>query len=78
MATRSIAMLPCITGSWKEVGGGLQLSTSGAYGLNRDGLERPDLMVEALGRSARTVNMVELGNALNTLTDSANPGSFCL
>src|SRR5207237_3640647 len=22
MATRSIAMLPCITGSWKEVGGG--------------------------------------------------------
>jgi len=35
MATRAIAMLPCITGSWKEVGGGLQLSTSGAYGLNR-------------------------------------------
>ncbi len=34
MATRAIAMLPCITGSWKEVGGGLQLSTSGAYGLN--------------------------------------------
>ena len=35
MATRAIAMLPCITGSWKDVGGGLQLSTSGAYGLNR-------------------------------------------
>ena len=34
MATRAITMLPCITGSWKEVGGGLQLSTSGAYGLN--------------------------------------------
>ena len=32
MATRAITMLPCITGSWKEVGGGLQLSTSGAYG----------------------------------------------
>ena len=86
MATRSIAMLPCITGSWKEVGGGLQLSTSGAYGLNRDGLERPDLMVEALGRSARTVNMVELGNALNTLTDppiqalfvyNSNPAAVC-
>ena len=34
MATRAITMLPCITGSWKEVGGGLQLSTSGAFGLN--------------------------------------------
>ena len=32
MATRAITMLPCITGSWKEVGGGLQLSTSGGYG----------------------------------------------
>src|ERR1700733_1624371 len=67
MATRAITMLPCITGSWKEVGGGLQLSTSGAYGLNREALERPDLMVKALGRPARTVNMVELGKALNTL-----------
>src|SRR6202049_25085 len=34
MATRSIAMLPCLIGSWKEVGGGLQLSTSGAFELN--------------------------------------------
>ena len=34
MAVRAITMLPCITGSWKEVGGGLQLSTSGAYPLN--------------------------------------------
>ncbi len=49
MATRAIAMLPCVTGSWKEVGGGLQLSTSGAYGLNREALERPDLMQKALG-----------------------------
>src|ERR1700680_2485989 len=86
MATRSIAMLPCITGSWKEVGGGLQLSTSGAYGLNRDGLERPDLMTEALGRPARTVNMVELGSALNTLIGppiqalfvyNSNPAAVC-
>src|SRR6266478_5314672 len=67
MATRAITMLPCITGAWKEVGGGLQLSTSGAYGLNREALERTDLMNHALGRAARTVNMVELGQALNTL-----------
>ena len=69
MATRAITMLPCITGSWKEIGGGLQLSTSGAYGLNRDALERTDLMNQALGRPARTINMVELGRALKTLKD---------
>jgi hypothetical protein len=53
----------------KEVGGGLQLSTSGAFGLNKDALERTDLIEKALGRPARTVNMVELGTALNTLGD---------
>src|SRR5947207_3171403 len=86
MATRAIAMLPCITGSWKEVGGGLQLSTSGAYGLNREALERPDLMVQSLGRPSRTVNMVELGTALNRLEDppikalfvyNSNPAAVC-
>ncbi len=86
MATRAITMLPCITGSWKEVGGGLQLSTSGAFGLNKNALERADLMQKALGRSARTVNMVELGKVLNTLEDppvkalfvyNSNPAAVC-
>ena len=49
MATRAITMLPCITGSWKEVGGGLQLSLSGAWGLKSAALERPDLMQKRLG-----------------------------
>src|SRR5262249_9267847 len=30
-AVRAIAMLPCITGSWKELGGGVQLSLSGSF-----------------------------------------------
>jgi molybdopterin guanine dinucleotide-containing S/N-oxide reductase-like protein len=86
MSTRAVAMLPCITGSWKEVGGGLQLSLSGAPGLKRDVLERTDLMQTALGRPARVVNMVELGKALNTLTDppiqalfvyGSNPAAVC-
>ena len=69
-AMRAIAMLPCIIGSWKEVGGGLQLSTSGTFYLNMHGLERPDLMMKSpLGRPARVVNMSELGKALNTLND---------
>ncbi len=86
MATRAITMLPCITGSWKEIGGGLQLSMSGAYGLNREALEMPDLMVKSLGRPARVINMVELGKALNTLDNppvkalfvyNSNPAAVC-
>ena len=68
MAVRAIAMLPCITGSWKEVGGGLQLSTSQTFAFNDKALERPDLMLASpLGRAARVVNMSELGKALNEL-----------
>ncbi len=69
VATRAVAMLPCITGGWKEIGGGLQLSTSGSFGLNGNFLKRPDLMHQALGREARTINMVELGRALNEIDD---------
>jgi anaerobic selenocysteine-containing dehydrogenase len=69
-AMRAIAMLPCITGSWAEAGGGLQLSTSGSFYLNMQALDRPDLMQKSpLGRAARVVNMSELGKALNTLSD---------
>jgi anaerobic selenocysteine-containing dehydrogenase len=88
MAMRAITMLPCITGSWKEVGGGLQYATSGAFALalDKEGLARADLMDVALGRRARTVNMVELGKALNTLADppvkalfvyNSNPAAVC-
>ncbi|HLJ87147.1 MAG TPA: molybdopterin-dependent oxidoreductase [Candidatus Angelobacter sp.] len=70
MAARAIAMLPCITGSWKEVGGGLQLSTSQTFRLDDRAVERPDLMLRSpLGRPARVVNMSELGKALHQLND---------
>jgi anaerobic selenocysteine-containing dehydrogenase len=86
MATRTIAMLPCIIGSWKEVGGGLQLSTSDSYGLNKAALTMPELMNKALGRPARVVNMVQLGKALNELDGppikalfvyNSNPAAVC-
>jgi molybdopterin guanine dinucleotide-containing S/N-oxide reductase-like protein len=70
MATRAVAMLPCIIGSWKEIGGGLQLSTSGAFGLNKDALTRPDLKPDEAAKPPRSVNMVELGKALNTLASN--------
>ena len=62
MAVRIISLLPAITGAWRDVGGGLQLSTSQAFHVNLAGLERPDL-----GPQARLVNMAELGNALTKL-----------
>src|SRR6185312_1847571 len=60
-AARVISMLPIVTGSWKEIGGGFQLSTSGAHKVNEDALERPELMQKSLGRPARILNMAELG-----------------
>ena len=85
-AARVISMLPIVTGSWKEVGGGFQLSTSGAHKLNDEALERPDLMQKALGRPARTLNMAELGKQLNYTDDppvkalfvyNSNPAASC-
>jgi anaerobic selenocysteine-containing dehydrogenase len=66
MSMRAVTMLPCLIGSWKELGGGLQLSLSGSFGLNKEALEMPELMQKALGRPARIVNMVQLGSVLNS------------
>ncbi len=73
-AVRAIAMLPLITGSWKRRGGGLQLSTSGAFPFNAKALQMPELMLESpLGRPSRVVNMSLLGHALTELgTDPAD------
>jgi anaerobic selenocysteine-containing dehydrogenase len=62
--------LPALTGSWKQPGGGLQLTTSGAFAINKPALERPDLQIKSdLGREARIVNMSRLGHALGDLAD---------
>jgi len=64
-AVRAITALPALTGSWKEVGGGLQLSTSHAFHFNSAALEMPELQP----RPTRIVNMSELGKALTELKD---------
>jgi anaerobic selenocysteine-containing dehydrogenase len=86
-AVRAVCMLPVITGSWKEVGGGLQLSTSGGFQLDRAAMERHDLMQKSpLRRTARTINMVQLGKALTEIDDppvkalmvyNSNPAAVC-
>jgi anaerobic selenocysteine-containing dehydrogenase len=67
-AVRAIAALPALVGSWRDVGGGVQFSTSHAFQLNRAGLEMPELQQRsALGREARMINMTELGKALTSV-----------
>ena len=71
-AVRAVCMLPVITGSWKEVGGGLQLSTSGGFQLDRAAMEMPDLMQQSpLKRTARTINMVRAGQGADRTRRSA-------
>ena len=78
-AARTVAMLPALIGAWKHLGGGLQLSTSGAFSWDKATIERPDLMFASpLKRHARIVNMSELGHALTKLERSAREGALRL
>ena len=61
MAVRAITCLPALVGSWREQGGGVLLSTSGAFPLNREALKRPDLMPHP----TRVINAARLGDALS-------------
>ena len=74
MSVRTIALLPALTGAWRDPGGGVQLSTSYAFHVNGAAVEMPELQRKSplgkLGRSeARIVNMSLLGEALTTLKD---------
>ena len=64
-AVRAIAMLPVVTGAWRHVGGGMQLSTSQAFHFNRQALEMPELQPGP----TRLLNMSELGSALTRVDD---------
>ena len=60
-AVRAIACLPALTGAWRHRAGGVLLSSSGAFPVDRDTLQRPDLLA---GRTPRTINMVTIGDDL--------------
>lgn len=66
MAVRTIACLPALVGAWRDVGGGAVKSNAGYAAMNEAALTRPDLLH---GRSARTINMNQLGQALTALDD---------
>ena len=60
MAMRTIACLPALVGAWRDPAGGILLSSSGAYPIDRAALERPDL----IRNNPRTINMSTIGDAL--------------
>lgn len=63
MSTRAIACLPSITGAWQDKGGGVLKFNSGYFPLNKEALQRPDL----LPNPVRSINMNQLGRALTEL-----------
>ncbi|MFY9554472.1 MAG: molybdopterin oxidoreductase family protein [Blastocatellia bacterium] len=65
MAVRTIACLPALTGSWRDAGGGVLLSSSGMFAFDEKALERPELT----RGNPRTINMSRIGEALT----QANP-----
>jgi anaerobic selenocysteine-containing dehydrogenase len=60
-AARAIASLPALVGAWRDRAGGLLLSSSGFFPVDRAALQRPDLLG---GRRPRTINMSTIGDAL--------------
>ena len=60
-AVRAVACLPALTGAWRHRAGGVLLSSSGQFPVDRASLQRPDLLA---GRSPRTINMVTIGDDL--------------
>ncbi len=62
-AVRLIALLPCLTGAWRQRGGGLLLSASHWFrgAVDHAALQRPELLA---GRRPRTINMSTIGDDL--------------
>ena len=60
MSVRAIACLPALVGAWRLPAGGIQLSSSGSFPVNRTALQRPDL----LKHQPRTINMSTIGDDL--------------
>jgi anaerobic selenocysteine-containing dehydrogenase len=67
-AARAIACLPALTGAWRHRAGGVLLSSSGLFPVQRAALFRPDLLA---GRTPRTINMSTIGDDLLRESSSA-------
>jgi anaerobic selenocysteine-containing dehydrogenase len=60
-AVRAVACLPALVGAWRHRAGGMLLSSSGQFPVQREALYRPDLLQ---GKTPRTINMSTIGDDL--------------
>ena len=60
-AVRAVACLPALVGAWRHRAGGLLLSSSSNFPVNRAALQCPDLLGN---RTPRTINMATIGHDL--------------
>ncbi|MEA3194141.1 MAG: hypothetical protein QOD26_2474 [Betaproteobacteria bacterium] len=82
IAARTIACLPALVGAWRDVAGGIVLTTADFFKFDHAALERPDLLGE---RRPRVVNQSKLGDALlgakppikATIVYNNNPVAVC-
>lgn len=65
-AVRLIAALPALIGAWRSRAGGVLLSSSGNYPVQKNRLQLPELLA---GRAPRAINMSTIGD------DLLRPGS---
>lgn len=63
-AFRAVAMLPALTGAWRHFGGGLMHMTYELFGeaLNWESVNLPTALAKP---TTRSINMIQLGSALN-------------
>lgn len=60
-AVRLIASLPALIGAWRHRAGGVLLSSSSTFPVQKTALQRPDLLA---GQTPRTLNMSTIGDDL--------------
>ena len=60
-AVRLIASLPALIGAWRHRAGGVLLSSSGEFPVQKTALQMPELLA---GRTPRTINMSTIGDDL--------------
>ncbi len=60
-AVRAIACLPALVGAWRHPAGGVLMSTSGTYPVDKQALQCPQLLA---GKTPRTINMTTIGDDL--------------
>ncbi|NMM11403.1 MAG: molybdopterin oxidoreductase family protein [Polaromonas sp.] len=60
-AVRAVACLPALIGAWRHRAGGVLLSNSSLFPVDKAALQRPELLN---GRQPRTLNMITLGDDL--------------